>query len=105
MNDVLVDDANRVPAPYFLQTHTTNPLLRPETVERAIQAFFEGLPNYDSLFSVTRRNARFWTDNGKPLNHDPENLLRTQDLTPVFERILRLCLFRGSTPATAQPNR
>src|SRR5688572_29098720 len=32
MNDVLLDDVRRVPAPFYLQTHSTNPLILPKTV-------------------------------------------------------------------------
>ncbi|MFV2043938.1 MAG: acylneuraminate cytidylyltransferase family protein, partial [Anaerolineales bacterium] len=38
----------------------------------------------DSLFSVTRLQARLWSAETKPLNHDPAELIRTQDLAPVF---------------------
>jgi CMP-N-acetylneuraminic acid synthetase len=85
MNEVLLDTVRRVPARYYLQTHSTNPLLATHTVERAVQAFFAALPEHDSLFSVTRRCVRLWTPDGTAVNHDPERLLRTQDLPPLME--------------------
>jgi CMP-N-acetylneuraminic acid synthetase len=85
MNDILLHDMAEVPAAYYLQTHTTNPLLTPETVSRAIQTFFDHLPAYDSLFGVTRLQTRLWDQDGKPVNHDPAVLLRTQDLPPIYE--------------------
>jgi CMP-N-acetylneuraminic acid synthetase len=85
MNDILLHDTAEVPAAYYLQTHTTNPLLTPETVSRAIQTFFDHLPAYDSLFGVTRLQTRLWDQGGKPVNHDPAVLLRTQDLPPIYE--------------------
>jgi CMP-N-acetylneuraminic acid synthetase len=85
MNDVLVYDAQQAPADYYLQTHTTNPLLRPETLTQAIDTFLKSIPAHDSLFSVTRLQTRLWNAQGKPLNHNPTELLRTQDLPPVYE--------------------
>ncbi len=84
MNDILLSDVTQTGADFFLQTHSTNPLLRPETVSKAIAAFWENYPSYDSLFSVTRLYTRLWDANGKPVNHDPNVLLRTQDLPPMY---------------------
>ena len=93
INEVLAYDVNQVSASYYLQTHSTNPLLRPETIQAAIAAFFGAYPDYDSLFSVTRRQTRLWDGTGRPINHDPQLLLRTQDLDPVFEENSCLYIF------------
>jgi CMP-N-acetylneuraminic acid synthetase len=85
MNEVLLHDVSVMEGTYFIQTHSTNPLLRSETIDRAIEEFLDGIPRFDSLFSVTKIQTRFWDENGMPINHDPETLLRTQDLTPMFE--------------------
>ncbi|MDP9250713.1 MAG: acylneuraminate cytidylyltransferase family protein [Chloroflexota bacterium] len=93
MNEVLLNDVRRVDADLYLQTHSTNPLLRPATISMAIRTFLEGGDRYDSLFGVTRLQTRLWSANGEPLNHEPAVLLRTQDLTPVFEENSCLYLF------------
>ena len=85
MNEILLYDTSQVQADYYIQTHSTNPLLRPATISRAIQDFLAHYPGYDSLFSVTRLQTRLWDQHGQPLNHDPSVLLQTQDLPPVFE--------------------
>jgi CMP-N-acetylneuraminic acid synthetase len=85
MNTILLHDAAQVQADFYLQTHSTNPLLRPETVARGIQAFLADYPVHDSLFSVTRLQTRLYNQHGQALNHDPQVLLQTQDLPPVFE--------------------
>jgi CMP-N-acetylneuraminic acid synthetase len=85
MNEVLLHDTGQVEADFYLQTHSTNPLLRPETVSRAIQTLIELYPTYDSLFSVTRWQSRLWDGLGRAINHNPAVLLRTQDLPPVYE--------------------
>jgi CMP-N-acetylneuraminic acid synthetase len=93
INEVLAYDLTQVSASFYLQTHSTNPLLRPETVRAAIAAFFKAYPEKDSLFGVTRLQTRLWDSSGKPLNHDPQVLLRTQDLEPVFEENSCLYIF------------
>jgi CMP-N-acetylneuraminic acid synthetase len=84
MNEILLHDTSLFPADLYLQTHSTNPLLRPETVSRAIQALLVGSPAYDSLFGVTRVQTRLWDSLARPVNHNPAILLRTQDLPPIY---------------------
>ncbi len=93
MNDILLYDVSVIDAQFLLQTHGTNPLLRAETIADASHRFLAGLPEHDSLFSVNRVQKRLWDTDGLPLNHDPEVLLRTQDLPPVFEENSCLYLF------------
>jgi CMP-N-acetylneuraminic acid synthetase len=85
MNEILFYDTAQVQADFYLQTHSTNPLLKPATVSRAIQAFLADYPFHDSLFSVTRLQTRLYDQHGQALNHDPNVLLQTQDLPPVYE--------------------
>jgi CMP-N-acetylneuraminic acid synthetase len=85
MNEVLLHDTGQVQADFYLQTHSTNPLLRHQTISRAIQTLMELYPTYDSLFSVTRWQSRLWDGLGRAINHNPVVLLRTQDLPPVYE--------------------
>jgi len=97
MNDILLHDTAQVNADFYLQTHSTNPLLKPETVSRAIQALFANYPVYDSLFSVTRLQTRLYFQDGHPVNHNPLELIQTQDLPPVYEENSCLYLFtRGN---------
>ena len=97
MNEILLHDTAQVNADFYLQTHSTNPLLKPETVSRAIQALFTNYPVYDSLFSVTRLQTRLYFQDGHPVNHNPLELIQTQDLPPVYEENSCLYLFtRGN---------
>jgi CMP-N-acetylneuraminic acid synthetase len=93
MNRVLEDDLGSVPADLYLMTHTTNPLISSATVERAIDEYERGVRerNADSLFSVNRVQSRFYRQDGTAVNHDPGNLVRTQDLEPWFEE--NSCLY------------
>ena len=97
MNTILLHDTELVEADWYLQTHSTNPLLKSETITRAIETFLKKLPEYDSLFSVTPTRTRFWDAEGKPVNHDPSELIRTQDLAPIYEENSNIYIFSRET--------
>lgn len=93
MNKIIEYDINKIEADLYLQTHSTNPLLKTETINRAIEAYLEKKDKYDSIFAVTRMQTRLYSSDGKPLNHDPLKLLRTQDLPPIYEENSNLYIF------------
>ncbi len=93
MNDILIYDTGQFQADFYLQTHSTNPLLKPETVSRAIQSLLTDYPIHDSLFSVTRWQTRLYFQDGRAINHDPAVLIQTQDLPPVYEENSCLYIF------------
>ena len=97
MNEILLHDISQAPADLYLQTHSTNPLLRTSTVSNAIQSLLANWPAYDSLFSVTRRQVRLWDELTRPMNHNPAILLRTQDLPPVYEENSCIYVFSRGT--------
>lgn len=97
MNDVLLHTTTQVDADYYLQTHSTNPLLSQETISRAVHTFLKSLDEHDSLFSVKRLQTRLWDSSGVPINHDPAKLIRTQDLPPVFEENSCVYIFSRET--------
>jgi CMP-N-acetylneuraminic acid synthetase len=85
MNEILIHDVQKLPEEHYLQTHSTNPLVSPNTIARAIRSYLDNLRNFDSLFAVTQIKVRLWDAEGKPINHDPNVLLQTQDLPPIYE--------------------
>ena len=94
MNLILKYDIEHCDADVYLQTHSTNPLLRQQTINSAIQKYFQAIEEgYDSLFSVTRYQTRLYDSNGKAVNHNPNELIRTQDLPVLFEENSCLYIF------------
>lgn len=93
MNIIIAYDLSQLPGEHFLQTHSTNPLLNTETIDKGIELYFHNLGMHDSLFTVTRHNARFYWSDRSPINHDPQEMLRTQDLPPIFEENSNLYIF------------
>jgi CMP-N-acetylneuraminic acid synthetase len=100
MNDVLLNAVTRDEADFYLQTHSTNPLLKSSTITRAIEDFLGAFPVYDSLFSVTRVQSRLWDALSRAVNHNPDILLRTQDLPPIYEENSCIYMFGRKTLET-----
>jgi CMP-N-acetylneuraminic acid synthetase len=93
MNDIIAYDLSQLKGEHFLQTHSTNPLLTTRIIDHAIETYFENLNRCDSLFSVTRLQTRLYWKDGKPINHNPQELIRTQDLPSVYEENSNLYIF------------
>jgi CMP-N-acetylneuraminic acid synthetase len=93
MNLILADDIENVPADMYLMTHTTNPLLSSGTIRAAMKAFEGAKGKFDSVFTVNKFQTRFYRADGSPVNHDPRNLVRTQDLEPWYEENSNLYIF------------
>lgn len=100
MNEILTYDTSLVEADLYLQTHSTNPLLRALSISTAIRALLEQYPAYDSLFSVTRLQTRLWDELGRAINHNPSILLQTQDLPPIYEENSCIYIFSRQTLIT-----
>lgn len=106
-NQIIGWDLDNCEGEFFLQSHSTNPLLTPATVDRAVETFFrQAIPNgHDSLFSVTAHRKRFFFEDGRPVNHDPAQLQKTQELPPVLEENSCVYLFSRSSFSASAANR
>jgi CMP-N-acetylneuraminic acid synthetase len=92
MNEIINHNLGKINYDIYLQTHSTNPLINIHTVDLALSTFIEN-NHYDSLFSVTKIQSRFYWSDGSPLNHDINNLIRTQDLKPIYEENSNIYIF------------
>lgn len=103
MNLILADDIAAVPADTYLMTHTTNPMLTTATISAALAAYQAGVRtgDADSLFTVNKVQTRFYRADGSAVNHDPDNLIQTQDLEPWFEENSNLYIFSRDSFAAA----
>ena len=70
-----------VDANVYVAACTTSPFLKPVTVSAGISQIKAG--GHDSAFTVKRAQTFAWYQ-GKPLNYDPRDVPRTQDIEPVF---------------------
>lgn len=101
MNLILADDIAAIAADLYLMTHTTNPLISGPTISNAIAAF-NNSESSDSLFGVNRVQTRFYKQDMTPVNHNPDELVRTQDLEPWFEE--NSCLYLFTQESFAKTN-
>jgi len=92
MDAVLTNTIANIDTDFFFQTHSTNPLLTSDTINKALTLFFS-LKSFDSMFAVTRLQTRLWDSLTRAVNHNPNMLLRTQDLPPTFEENSNFYLF------------
>ena len=104
MNLILADDIANVEAGTYLMTHTTNPMLSSGTIADALAQYRAGVADgdKDSLFTVNKIQTRFYREDGSAVNHDPDNLIQTQDLEPWFEE--NSCLYIFSAESFAATN-
>jgi CMP-N-acetylneuraminic acid synthetase len=95
MNSILADDISNIDSDIYIMTHTTTPLLSATTIRKAIKVFLEERKSriVDSLFTVNKIQTRFYLEDGSAVNHNPSNLIRTQDLEPWYEENSNLYLF------------
>ena len=65
------------------------------SIEAAISQFKNALQEgiADSLFTVNKIQDRFYNKKVEAINHDPNNLIRTQDLEPWYQENSNLYLF------------
>ena len=101
MNLIIENDLNTFESNLCLMTHTTNPLLSSNTIMGAIDKFLENKRSNDSLFTANKIQTRFYDINAEPINHDPNNLIKTQDLPIWYEENSCLYLF---TPNSFKKN-
>lgn len=97
MNNVLLNTCNTVESNFYLQTHSTNPLLSSKTISDALDKFLANYPVHDSLFTVTRLQQRLWDPLARAINHNPSILLRTQDLPATYIENSCMYLFTKET--------
>ena len=95
MNKIIEYDLSHTYSDVFVMTHTTNPLLSKETISACINEYIlkKELSNYDSLFTVNAIQTRFYSKNGKPINHNPKKLIPTQELEKIYEENSNLYIF------------
>ncbi|MGJ8676100.1 MAG: cytidylyltransferase domain-containing protein [Akkermansiaceae bacterium] len=76
--------AENCDADVILSATVTTPLMKVETYEKGIEKFFElEGAGFDSVTSCTTLKEFLYVD-GKPLNYDPSNQVRSQDLPNIF---------------------
>lgn len=80
-----------VDADIYVLTHVTQPFTKSESIKKALDKVISG--EFDSAFSAVMLQDYMWM-NGKPLNYDMKNIVRTQDLDPIYIETGAFFIFR-----------
>ena len=97
MNELIAFNMSQVAAEVYVHTHATNPLLTSKTIDRAIETYLSHNATNDSLFGVTEWKTRlFWPD-CTAVNHNPDELIPTQDLPAVYEENSNIYVFTAES--------
>ena len=89
-NDVLGPITDEAETDYIVYLSCTSPFVKSETISDMIVNIESG--EFDSAFAAFNMQGFCWFK-GKPLNYDPTNVPRTQDLEPVLEECSSLYIF------------
>lgn len=77
-------------ADIYVYAHATAPYITLDSMKACIMAVQS--EEYDSAFCAVKLQDYLWQD-GKPLNFDPSNLPRTQDLAPIYQETSGIYVF------------
>ena len=80
-NDIIREFMKVVSADIYVNVHATSPFAKVETINTCIDKVTGG--EYDSAFCAESVKAFMWED-GKPINFEPDNFPRTQDLPLIY---------------------
>ncbi|MCI6823938.1 MAG: hypothetical protein PUF84_01570 [Ruminococcus bromii] len=90
-NDIIDEFMKLVDADVYMVSHATSPFVSVEHFEECINAVKSG--EFDSSFTAQKLQKLLWKSNGTPLNFDPENVPRTQDLEPYYDEVSAAYVF------------
>lgn len=82
---------NLVDSDIYLLCHATSPFIKSDSILKGIKKIIN--EGYDSSFSVSRIQTFSWFKNN-PLNYDFNNIIRTQDIEPIFWETSAFYIFK-----------
>lgn len=89
--DIIEGFVNQVDADIYVLTHVTQPFTKSESIKKALDKVISG--EYDSAFSAVVLQDYMWY-HGKPFNYNMDDIVRTQDLEPIYMETGAFFIFR-----------
>ena len=80
-----------VDADIYILTHVTQPFTKASSIRNALSKVISG--EYDSAFSAVALQDYMWY-HGKPFNYNIKDIVRTQDLEPIYMETGAFFIFR-----------
>jgi len=91
INEVMLSFANEIKADNYVLAHATAPFISSETIKKAVdKVVYEGC---DSSMTVHKLQEFIWKD-GQPVNYNPSEIPRTQDLPPYYIETTGLYVYK-----------
>lgn len=88
---IIAEFMKKIDADIYAVCHCTSPFVTAEHMQNCIHAVKSG--KYDSAFTAERIQRLLWTSHNMPLNFDPTNVPRTQDLEPIYSEVSAMYVF------------
>ncbi len=79
--DIIEAFINSIEADVYVLMHVTQPFIKKKSIEASIEKVISG--NYDSAFTAHEIREFTWYK-GEPLNYSFSNVVRTQQLEPIY---------------------
>lgn len=89
--DIIESFVNQVDADIYVLTHVTQPFTKSSSIEKALEKVVSG--EYDSAFSAVVLQDYMWY-HGRPFNYNMDDIVRTQDLEPIYMETGAFFIFR-----------
>lgn len=90
--DIIYEFMKRVDADIYAVCHCTSPFVDKKHFEECIEATKSN--EFDSSFTGEKLQRLLWTEKDGPLNFDPSDIPRTQDLEPIYNEISAAYVFK-----------
>jgi CMP-N-acetylneuraminic acid synthetase len=89
--DIYKSFINKIDSDIYCLCHATSPFIKKESIIKGLYKIIN--ENYDSAFSASKIQTFCWYKN-KPLNYDFENVIRTQEIEPIFWETSAFYIFK-----------
>lgn len=89
--DIYNSFIQKIDANIYILCHATSPFIHSKSILQGINKIID--ENYDSAFSVSKIQTFSWFKN-HPLNYDFTNVIKTQDIEPVYYETSAFYIFK-----------
>jgi CMP-N-acetylneuraminic acid synthetase len=89
--EIYTSFVNKIDSDIYILCHATSPFITSDSIISGINKIL--YENYDSACSVSRVQTFCWYKN-KPLNYDLKNVIKTQDITPIYWETSAFYMFK-----------
>ena len=85
---------DQVDADIYMFSHATSPFVSVKHLEQCIKAVL--IDGFDSAFTAKKIQSLLWSELVQPMNFDPGNIPRTQELKPIYAEVSAAYVFTKS---------